>query len=333
MPHNKLKKLTLRAGEAAFYQYDPKIGFWGIPNIERDVCFPGMNNNYVRVRHNKEGNRDKNFEKEGTEGFILCIGGSHTWGGGVEQDARYTDYLENMIGRPVYNLGHCSLGLDQICLAILEKSAYYHPSVIIVEQYPWAIHRVLNTYVNGYTRPYFYLDVNGDLKLQKMSPLSRYKVWRRIIGSFYSYRKELEEFNAGINLKEGYDPWADPIFLYWKLPYYEYMYNLVDKIVVVMHEYCRQNGIKILFGLGAIMQQFGKSSPSALIDYNLPRKRIMDILEKNRIACIDMTDAMMAEHKVNDPVIFPDGHMNKKGHQVFAKEIAKELEARKWISA
>jgi hypothetical protein len=32
------------------------------------------------------------------------------------------------------------------------------------------------------------------------------------------------------------------------------MYELIDKILCVMRDYCRQNGIKLLFGLGDIRQ-------------------------------------------------------------------------------
>ncbi|MCG6535782.1 MAG: hypothetical protein L7F78_14050 [Syntrophales bacterium LBB04] len=330
MPDDKSKKLTLGAGDAVFYQYDPIFGFWGIPNMERDVRFKGLQDDFIHVRHNNEGNRDKDVTGI-NDGSILCLGGSHTWGAGVDQDKRYTEYLEEMTGKRVLNLGHCSLGLDQIFLVMLRKSDYYHPSFIIIEQYPWAIHRILNTYVNGYTRPYFFLDANGNLKLQKMPAFSRFKICRQIIGSFYNYRKEFREFKAGINLKDVYDPWTDPIFLFWKIPYYDYMYNLVDRILGGMQDFCRQKGIQLLFGLEPIMQQFGRKSPSSLIDYDLPRNRLMKILEKNRIATIDMAPAMMSEHSIEDPVVFQDGHMNAKGHRIFAQEIFRSMKERQWL--
>jgi len=325
------KKINLRAGDAVFYQYDPITGFWGIPNMERDVCFTNLDKASIKVRHNSEGNRDKDVPEEKMNGSILCLGGSHTWGAGVDQDSRYSEHLSRLTGKQVFNLGHCSFGLDQICLVILKKMDAYKPGIIIVEQYPWSIHRILNAYVIGYTRPYFYLDANGNLKLQKMSSLSRFKFVRQLIGSYYAYRKEYLEFKAGINLKD-YNPWADPIFLSWKIPYYEYMYKLVDQLVAVMQNYCSQKGIHLLFGLGAIMQQFGQKSSSSLVDYTLPRNRLIAIFQKNNINYIDMTQAMLAEHTADEPVIFHDGHMNKKGHNIFAREIVKVLNTKKWIS-
>jgi hypothetical protein len=327
-----VKKMHSRHVDTTFYRYDPKFGFWGIPDMERDVSFRLRPDVYIRCRHNEEGNRDRPCAPSRLKSPIVCLGGSHTWGVGIEQEDRYTDYLEQMTGRPVLNLGHCSLGLDQICLVILDTAERYKPSAIIVEQYPWAIHRVLYAYVNGYTRPYFILDDGGNLKLQKTPVLARYKVCRRLIGSYYSYRKELWEFQAGINLKDGYDPWTDPIFLFWKIPYYDYMYRLVEKITGVMQDFCRQRGIPLLFGLGAIMQQFGRESASALIDYDLPRKRLQSVLENNRVACVDMTEAMMREHRDEDPVIFKDGHMNAKGHRIFAEQIRIGMEKRGWLN-
>ena len=58
----------------------------------------------------------------------------------------------------------------------------------------------------------------------------------------------------------------------------------------------------------------------------------MKILEKYRIACIDMSEAMMNEHSADDPVVFNDGHMNEKGHRIFAREIVRNLEKRQWLN-
>lgn len=317
---------------AAFYNFDAEMGFWGVPNLEREICFSQCPGTPILVRHNTDGNRDTDAALKPDERTIVCIGGSHTWGGGVEQEFRYTERLAEQTGRRVINLGHCSLGLDQACLAILQRSKKYHPEIIIVEQYPWAVHRVLNNYVNGFVRPYFYLDSQKDLKLRKVPSFARYQIFRQMIGSYYAFRKEFQEFRAGIDLKYGYDAFTDPIFLYWKTQHYDSMYVLIEKILGVMRDYCHQNGIKLLFSLGAIRQQFGPKSPSALVDYDLPRKRLIDLLEKNNIIYVDMTDPMLAAHSEEAPVIFEDGHINAKGHDVFSKILYEDMLMRGWIS-
>lgn len=325
-----IKRMT--DGDTTFYRFDAQIGFWGRPNIEREVCYDVRPDEPFLVRHNADGNRDADVSLVPNEKTIVCLGGSHTWGAGVQQELLYTERLADRTGRRVVNLGHCSLGLDQICLAVLRKSAKYHPEVIIVEQYPWAVHRVLNNYVNGFVRPHFYLNTQQELKLQKIPPSAKYPSFRRAIGSYYSFRKEFREFHSGIDLKQGYDAFTDPIFLYWKTRQYDYMYELIDKILCVMRDYCRQNGIKLLFGLGAIRQQFGPKSKSVLVDYDLPRKRLIELLEKRRIAFVDMTAPMLAAHSEQDPVIFADGHINSKGHDIFSIVLYEDLLSRGWIS-
>jgi len=325
------KKKILVNGDTTFYQFDPQMGFWGVPGIEKEVSFTQRPDVSVLVKHNSEGNRDHEIHLKEDETTIVCMGGSHSWGAGIEQSYIYTSQLTELTGLKVINLGHCSLGLDQICLAVLQKTDRYKPKIIIIEQYPWAVHRVLNNYVNGYTRPHFLLDAKGALKLQKVSSLARIPIFRRMIGSFYSFRKEFNEFKAGMNIKNNYDASIDPIFLHWKTRQYDYMYNLIDKILGVINDHCQQKNIKLLFGLGAIHQQFGTTSPSALIDYELPRNRFISLLEKNKINYIDMTEQMLTNHSIDSPVVFKDGHINEKGHRVFSRVLYKELQHLNWL--
>lgn len=321
-----VEKLLLRETvDASFYRFDPDMGFWGVPGMERDVSFEQRRGEFVRVRHNEQGNRDGAFVLGQDKADVICIGGSHTWGGGVEQDLRYTDLLQKDLGRRVANLGHCSLGLDQVCLAVLKYTERYGARTVVVEQYPWALHRVLNTYVNGYLKPQFYLSAEGQLQLTKISRTARYGATRRLIGSFHAYRKELQEYSAGIDLKSSYDPRADPIFLLWKTTYYHHMYLLVDKIIGAMRDFCFQQKVNLVFAVGAISQQFGPESESALIDYGLPRKRLIGILEQHGIHYVDMVDRMLESHTSEEPCIFTDGHINAKGHRVFADALIDEL--------
>jgi lysophospholipase L1-like esterase len=322
---------TITNGDTTFYQFDEQMGFWGVPGMKREVYFSQQPDTPVLVEHNSEGNRDSEIVLASGEKTIVCMGGSHTWGGGVGQKSRYPDHLALQSGMRTVNLGHCSLGLDQVCLAVLQKISKYNPGIIVIEQYPWAVHRVLNNYVNGYVRPHFYLDAQGRLKFSKLSSLARVTVFRRMIGSYYAFRKEFNEFRAGMNIRHNYDPFADPIFLHWKTRQYDYMYQLIDGILVVIRDYCRQKNIKLLFALGAIYQQFAGNKNSELVDYELPRDRLIALLEKHRIVYMDMTSPMLSSHTQEDPVIFSDGHINEKGHRVFADEVFKELQKLNWL--
>jgi hypothetical protein len=98
-----------------------------------------------------------------------------------------------------------------------------------------------------------------------------------------------------------------------------------------MRDFCLQRRIRLLFALGSIAQQFGDESPSELIDYDLPRKNLAFLLEKNRIPYVDMTDPMLHEHTQEDPVIFPDGHINIKGNEIFARALHDKLGDLGWL--
>lgn len=327
------KKKVMTNGDTTFYQFDAQMGFWGVPNMEKEVSFQQRPEVPVRVKHNSDGNRDEEIEVGENEKSIVCFGGSHTWGGAVDQEARYTNRLGEIMARKVVNMGHCSLGLDQVCLSVLQKSSKYKPEIIVIEQYPWAVHRVLNNYVNGYVRPHFVIDNKGKLRLQQVSSLAKIPFFRNIIGNFFAFRKEFTEFKAGINLKNtSGGTFVDPIFVSWKTRHYDYMYEIIDRILVVIRDYCYQHKIKLLFGLGAIQQQFGPESKSDLVDYDLPRKRLIELLEKNKINYVDMTDAMLKEHTQADPVIYDDGHINAKGHDLFAKVLYREFVKLNWIA-
>ena len=322
---------TLRTGDTAFYQFNAQLGFWGVPNLKHNVFFPQQPDAPILVEHNADGNRDIDICLMPNQKSIVCLGGSHTWGGGVEQTIRYSERLAQFTQRQVYNLGHCSIGLDQVCLAVLGMCAKYNPEIIIIEQYPWAVHRILNNYINGYVRPHFYFDTQRDLRLRRVPYLARFRPIRRIIGAYYAFRKEFLEFRGGIVLKDGYDSSIDPMFLLWKTRHYDAMYRMIAKIFTIIRDHCVRNGIKLLVGIGVTQQKLSLTSKSSLIDYNLPRNRLIGLLEEIEIPYVDMADAMMTEHLEHDPVIFRDGHINVKGHEVFARVLFSNMRSRGWL--
>ena len=321
----------VKTNEPVLYGFDPLLGFWGTPNIEEEIIYKEFGNKVVGIQQNACGNRDISYKPNGHLKSVVCLGGSHTWGGGIEAKFRYSNILREKIENPVINAGHCSLGLDQECLYILEKIKKYNPKVIIVEQYPWGVTRILNNYVNGYIKPKFSLSKDGGLKLKKVPKYARFKFIRKILGAFYAYKKELDEFRGGIDLKTNYRPLEDPIFMHWKYNHYDYMYALVEQLAVVMRDHCKQENIHLIFALGAVLQQFEGSSPSELVDYDLPRKRLKTILKRIGVEYVDMSNAMLKAHSAQDPVIFYDGHINEKGNRIFADVLQHEMKKRDWV--
>jgi len=327
----KTKNTTPIKGVTTFYGFHPLLGFWGIPNVQSTMVCEEFDGRILSIQQNEDGNRDISYKPNDDLKSVVCLGGSHTWGGGIEAKFRYSNVLRKKIKNPVVNTGQLSLGLDQECLYILEKTKKYNPGVFVVEQYPWAVIRILNNYVNGYVKPQFSLDEKGALKLKKVPKYARFKILRRIQGIFLAYKKELNEFRGGINLSQDYDLMKDPMFLYWKCGHYDYLYLLLEQIIIVIRDHCRQNNIHLIFALGTILQQFQETSPSKLVDYDLPRMRLRKILKKLGVAYVDMTDSMLASHSVDSPVILWDGHINEKGSEIFAKVLKDELTVREWL--
>jgi hypothetical protein len=318
-------------GSLPMYRFDPLTGFWGIPNAVRDIAFEGDNGPVIHICNNSRGNRDKEFSSSNGIKNFLCLGGSHTWGAFVKDEERYSNILSRQTGFNFINLGHPSLGLDQICITLTEKSSRYCPEGIVVEQYPWAFHRVLTSFVNGYLKPNFKIDGAGELHIRRVSPLARFKVYRNVVGAYHALRKELSEFKNDIDIKSAYDPLTDPVFLLWKQKYYDYGYELFGRIAKRMSEYCVLNKIKFLLFLTAHQQQFLGPSKSDLIDYHLPLRRLRSVLSHYQVPFVELAPVLLKENASGKRVIMPDGHLNAHGHAVVARELKNELAKREWF--
>lgn len=76
-----------------FFQYEPFIGFEGIPDKKGVFANSSFK---TTVIHNSEGFRDVNHTRENTENTfrVITLGDSFTWGHGVENDQIYMKVLE-----------------------------------------------------------------------------------------------------------------------------------------------------------------------------------------------------------------------------------------------
>ncbi len=261
---------------------------------------------------------------------IIFLGGSHTWGVAMEQEKRYTDLLKKNNSFNILNMGHCSLGLDQISVAIKNKAQKFKPDMIVIEQYPWSIHRILNTYVNGFCRPTYKINKKNKVSFSAVPKIAFLKIFRTILGGYYEFKKEFLEYKNNLNVKYNYDPKTDPIFLLWKTRYYDYMYKLAEGLVKEIQDYCLMRNIKLVFLIGTVNQQLKFCSDTALIDYDLPRKRFINILKKQNIEYVDTLKKMLLENKKSSPVAYEDGHINEKGNFIFYKEIKRYLKTMNW---
>ncbi len=317
---------VLNAGDTTFYEFDNKIGFWGRKNFSREISYPGCSGEKIFVSHNSLGNRDEEVIKDSKQKTVVFLGGSHTWGYGVNQETRYTDIIRQKLESNIYNFGHCSLGLDQIALSLISKCHDLQPDVVVIEQYPWALHRVMAHQVNGFVRPKFHIDQDGQLQRTAIPKIARYRAYRAVYKAYVSYRKQYFEYLEGINVEENYDARIDPLYLKWKTGFYEPMYELTEAIIKVISDYCRETDVELLFVIGTVREKLLFESTSRLVDYDLPRKKLVRILQKLGINYLDSTEEMVKRQREGANLIFEDGHINALGHLAFSDIIFAELE-------
>jgi len=76
-----------------FFQYEPFIGFEGIPGKKGVFANSSFK---TTITHNNEGYRDVNHDKKNTQNKfrVITLGDSFTWGHGVENDQIYMKVLE-----------------------------------------------------------------------------------------------------------------------------------------------------------------------------------------------------------------------------------------------
>ena len=116
----------------------------------------------------------------------------------------------------------------------------------------------------------------------------------------------------------------DPIYKYWTQFFYEDMYEICNYIIKQIQKFCIQNGIKLVFLVNAVKEEVFDISLSKLIDFSIPRTKLLDLLEENLINYVDMSQSLITHNK-KETVMFSDGHINEIGNKLIANEIALKL--------
>jgi len=305
----------------SFYEFHEKYGFWGKKNFSSYINFEQINNKKINISHNKFGTREKNFTIEKTKKRVLCFGGSHTWGAAVNQEKRYSDILNSQNIEEFLNFGQCSFGIDQILIYLKNEMMKFKPDTIIIEQYPWALLRVINNYVNGYVRPFFYIDDNGGVREKKLSNILKISIFRNIFGNYLSFKKEYNEYISDIEFNYNF---IDPIFKLWNQNFYKDMYKISQFIFNEIKNICKVNDINLLIVVNSVKEELFYESKSLLIDYNIPRLKLLEILDYLELNYVDVSNEMKNFHK-NTDVMYSDGHINEIGNQIIAKNIRDRL--------
>lgn len=151
----------LRPDGRPFFRYDPQLGWRGRPNAAGR--FDGTE---FRTTATLSGagfrDRARAAAKPAGTFRVAVFGDSITWGFGVEQGERFTDWLERRFraeGRPieVLNLGVSGYGTDQELLLYRAVGRGYCPDLVLVGLYANDLEDNASAERSGYAKPVFRL--------------------------------------------------------------------------------------------------------------------------------------------------------------------------------
>lgn len=309
----------------AMYQFDSRYGFWGTPFFDKEVFYPEFGKS-VRVIHDEFGNRSTlNELDQRPRENVLFLGGSHTWGAGVDNVDTYPAIFEAKSAFKTQNFAQCSLGLDQMFLILKNELKNLQPTFVFLELHPWVIHRILRKSAIGFPKPYF--SVTNNYEYQKLSKLMRFNVFRKISAKYREFVKGYEEYLAGIKLDLTLNEFNDPIFHLWKQKYYNPMYALAENLFSLINKESLRCGSKLIVVLGPTLQELKNNEINLeIINFSLPRNKLIEILKGLNIEFIDFLPdfSQLGPNKI-DQVMFKDGHLNETGHELVATKILERV--------
>jgi hypothetical protein len=306
-----------------FMKFHPKYGYWGTPNYHKTTFMPEYSRS-ITITHDNFGNREipviENMLNK--SGKILFFGGSHTWGGGVENFETYSAIVQQFVNYECVNCGQCSVGLDQMILALIDQMETDKPSHVIIELHPWVVHRVLRKSAIGFPKPYIEIHQNKFV-FKNIAKINRINIFRNISSKYLNFEKALLEYRAGIDTSgvENHKT-ADPLFTLWNQGYYENMYKIIQFLLQTAKSICLENDIKLLVVLGPTKQEL-EFNPEKInfIDPSIPRIRLRSQLEELKISFLDLQKNFQSISNETNNGIYSDGHINPLGHEIFANAI------------
>ena len=83
------------------------------------------------------------------------------------------------------------------------------------------------------------------------------------------------------------------------------MYEICNYIIKQINKFCIKNGIKLVFLVNAVREEVFDISLSKLINFSIPRTKLIDLLEENSINYIDLSQSMITHNK-KETLMFSD---------------------------
>lgn len=315
-------------------QYDPLLGYAGVPNLGTWFILPDFRH---RIVNNSRGfrERERSYEKRGKK-RIVVLGDSTAWGWGVEAGERFSDILERRLpGWEVINLAQAGYSTDQELLVLETEGLKYRPDLVILLFDRNDVVEGNNAKViDGIQPKPFFVDEGGKLVLKNVPvPDNRgYWIKKAMLAQSYgvpggdrdsrwSWRYWREEyftkshFYNWLMFRLAHPVWSrsEPSEAKSDRREMEQRMRLTKRLLKEIDSLCTQNGARLIIAdipsiYSPLLQDFCREEKIRYVDLDPPlRRRIRPI----------------AHRKV--------GHWNRYGHRIVAEAMIDYLRKNDYI--
>ena len=307
--------------------WDEDLGLKNIPKGSGRLRTPEFD---IRAAINSKGLRDREYEYAKPEQTrrILCLGGSFTFGYGVEVNETFAKVLENLLneGRvgdcswEILNGGLCGSGTAHQLAHLCAEGFRYDPDLIVVS-FAGDNDFSDNAMCGLYT-------VEDGKLVRHKARLSMPVRLRRVMQRLPGYRLLFGRSHLLTFVKHRIARWA-----------YAYhrskdrspakveagrrrAYELTASVFAAIQDSCARRGCNLLV---IILPEFGQAPhPERVTD-------LMDFFKSHGITYIDLEPAFSAEKEQGIQNYFPvDGHWNPHGHRLTARILYDAIAAGAW---
>lgn len=295
-----------RAERVNFWVYDELLGWAHKPLQHGQFKHPDFS---VTVNINSRGLRDTEYPIQRTTGKkrMLVLGDSFGWGFGVEQEARFSEVLENE--HPDWEIINASVsgyGTDQQLLYLKEYGIAYEPDIVLLLFCENDFTNNIRSEQNWFNKPFFTMENNALILRNNPVPQStlRQRLDRFFFGKTYFwsriYRSSLQIY---ARLRKSSSPGVK-----------EYLgkanaYEITAALIKSMNELCKEDHA------GFILVSIAMDQAKQTVLQNLSAQNSISYLPLDRFFA-----------GIEDKVTFhSDDHWNAVGHQVAAAAIGQFL--------
>lgn len=344
-------------------RFDPELGWSLRPNANCRLYDPIVGHEYA-VRVNSFGVRDHEFaiEKSPSRRRVLILGDSFAFGPGVENNERFSDFLQRAVGdkAEVINSAVPGWGTDQEVLYFESVSEQLRPDIVILtvtmgnDVINNAIdHLFLGTAPkprftwNGQSlqvtnTPLAEAPLNARARLRLLLRKSRLLLFikRRLDPKLREHVPEKDPVKVPAYLRA-----RDDVFLtHWSVyqrsydPDFEAAFQITEKLLLRLRDGCRRTGAELLVFAFPSRIEFNDDWRRQLmreehidvseLDMTRPFRRLAVFCELNNVAFFFPYQSFKAVGANRSLYFEHDEHPNEFGHALAARLLLDELKRR-----